>query len=166
MKIKVELGYCERDKERVRDKGGKSTPPLTLSFQFREQLNQGLQAWLYGMSTSTTEKKKTTHKKAIWWKKKKRSIKRTITMNKTTYANFYGVVNVFLGVDCVNSALNVGSVHSTGPPAFLILSCIECFATWKRTSCPCFHPWWPKSWHEKCLSSPCNVATEAGRIRT
>lgn len=28
-------------------------------------------------------------------------------MNKTTYANFHGVVNVFLGGGCVKSALNV-----------------------------------------------------------
>ncbi len=28
-------------------------------------------------------------------------------MNKTTYANFHGVVNVFLGGDCVKSALTV-----------------------------------------------------------
>lgn len=28
-------------------------------------------------------------------------------MNKTTYANFHGVVNVFLGGACVQSALNV-----------------------------------------------------------
>jgi len=28
-------------------------------------------------------------------------------MNKTTYANFYGVVDVFLGGYCLNSALNV-----------------------------------------------------------
>lgn len=40
-------------------------------------------------------------------------------MNKTTYANFYGVVNVFLGGDCVNSALNVfgrGMFIEDGPP--------------------------------------------------
>lgn len=134
MKIKVELGYCEWDKERVRDRGGKkshSAPPLTLSFQFREQLSQGLQAWLYGMSTSTKDKT---------MKKKKRNIKRTITMNKTTYANFYGVVNVFLGGDCLSSALGRQQTSCCHRPSiFLFLSqlrCIKLFATWNGTSCP------------------------------
>lgn len=57
---------------------------------------------------------------------KKNTYKRTITINKTTYANFYGVVNVFLGGDCVNSVLNVfgrGMFIEDGlPQALRILS--------------------------------------------
>lgn len=33
-------------------------------------------------------------------------------MNKTTYANFHGVVNVFLGGDCVKNAFNVFGMPS------------------------------------------------------
>lgn len=33
-------------------------------------------------------------------------------MNKTTYANFYVVVNVFLGVDCVFKLVLDGNVHT------------------------------------------------------
>lgn len=42
-------------------------------------------------------------------------------MNKTTYANFYGVVNVFLGGGCVSSVLNVfrrGIVYRSRPSVF------------------------------------------------
>lgn len=51
-------------------------------------------------------------------------------MNKTTYANFHGVVNVFLGGGCAKSALNVfgmGMFIDDGPmvalhATYLILS--------------------------------------------
>lgn len=44
-------------------------------------------------------------------------------MNKTTYANFYGVVNVCLGGCCVNSALNLFGMGTS--PWATTLSCFN-----------------------------------------
>lgn len=70
-------------------------------------------------------------------------------MNKTTYANFYGVVNVCLGGCCVNSALNVfGMGVFTLPEALwaTILSCSNYASndlqsvTGRSVRNPDFHP--------------------------